>query len=94
MYSLYIKPGLSLGWTQSCESGSAASQERCSWGGCRQGKSFKNCPSCSALLCSMFLQDDSPPLYPTSPGPVPITLAMDHVVVRRRDDGVFYLTGQ
>ncbi|KAL2295422.1 hypothetical protein Nmel_017834 [Mimus melanotis] len=38
------------------------------------------------------LKDDSPPVYPTSPGPVPITLAMDHVVVRRRDDGVFYLT--
>uniref|UniRef100_A0A8C3EZM0 UHRF1 binding protein 1 n=1 Tax=Corvus moneduloides TaxID=1196302 RepID=A0A8C3EZM0_CORMO len=40
------------------------------------------------------LKDDSPPVYPTSPGPVPITLAMDHVVVRRRDDGIFYLTGQ
>ncbi|NXN10887.1 URFB1 protein, partial [Indicator maculatus] len=40
------------------------------------------------------LKDDSPQLYPTSPGPVPITLAVDHVVVRRRDDGVFYLTGQ
>ncbi|NXE40253.1 URFB1 protein, partial [Ptilorrhoa leucosticta] len=38
------------------------------------------------------LKDDSPPVYPTSPGPVPITLAVDHVVVRRRDDGVFYLT--
>ncbi|KAI1230965.1 hypothetical protein IHE44_0008402 [Lamprotornis superbus] len=38
------------------------------------------------------LKDDSPPVYPTSPGPVPITLAIDHVVVRRRDDGVFYLT--
>ncbi|NWZ86477.1 URFB1 protein, partial [Poecile atricapillus] len=38
------------------------------------------------------LKDDSPPVYPTSPGPVPITLAMDHVVVRRRDDGIFYLT--
>ncbi|NWT85550.1 URFB1 protein, partial [Lanius ludovicianus] len=40
------------------------------------------------------LKDDSPPVYPTSPGPVPITLAMDHVVVRRRDDGVFYLTAK
>ncbi|KFV71674.1 UHRF1-binding protein 1, partial [Dryobates pubescens] len=40
------------------------------------------------------LKDDSPQLYPTSPGPVPVTLAVDHVVVRRRDDGVFYLTGQ
>ncbi|NXF95249.1 URFB1 protein, partial [Eubucco bourcierii] len=39
------------------------------------------------------LKDDSPQLYPTSPGPVPVTLAVDHVVVRRRDDGVFYLTG-
>ncbi|NWS78368.1 URFB1 protein, partial [Crotophaga sulcirostris] len=39
------------------------------------------------------LKDDSPPVYPTSPGPVPITLAVDHVVVKRRDDGVFYLTG-
>ncbi|XP_054251974.1 bridge-like lipid transfer protein family member 3A isoform X2 [Indicator indicator] len=38
------------------------------------------------------LKDDSPQLYPTSPGPVPITLAVDHIVVRRRDDGVFYLT--
>ncbi|XP_068015935.1 bridge-like lipid transfer protein family member 3A isoform X2 [Melanerpes formicivorus] len=38
------------------------------------------------------LKDDSPQLYPTSPGPVPLTLAVDHVVVRRRDDGVFYLT--
>ncbi|NWH56219.1 URFB1 protein, partial [Geococcyx californianus] len=39
------------------------------------------------------LKDDSPRVYPTSPGPVPITLAVDHVVVKRRDDGVFYLTG-
>ncbi|NWQ59589.1 URFB1 protein, partial [Neopipo cinnamomea] len=38
------------------------------------------------------MQDDSPQVYPTSPGPVPITLAVDHVVVRRKDDGVFYLT--
>ncbi|NXX87251.1 URFB1 protein, partial [Urocolius indicus] len=40
------------------------------------------------------LKDDSPRVYPTSPGPVPITLAVDHVVVKRRDDGVFYLTGE
>ncbi|KFQ02822.1 UHRF1-binding protein 1, partial [Leptosomus discolor] len=40
------------------------------------------------------LKDDSPRVYPTSPGPVPITLAVDHVIVKRRDDGVFYLTGQ
>ncbi|NXM35634.1 URFB1 protein, partial [Oxyruncus cristatus] len=38
------------------------------------------------------MQDDSPRVYPTSPGPVPITLAVDHIVVRRKDDGVFYLT--
>ncbi|XP_072211999.1 bridge-like lipid transfer protein family member 3A [Excalfactoria chinensis] len=38
------------------------------------------------------LKDDSPQIYPTSPGPVPITLAIDHVLVKRRDDGVFYLT--
>ncbi|KFZ48397.1 UHRF1-binding protein 1, partial [Antrostomus carolinensis] len=40
------------------------------------------------------LKDDTPRVYPTSPGPVPITLAVDHVIVKRRDDGVFYLTGQ
>ncbi|NWI56517.1 URFB1 protein, partial [Calyptomena viridis] len=38
------------------------------------------------------LKDDSPQVYPTSPGPLPIILAVDHVVVRRREDGVFYLT--
>ncbi|NWU89614.1 URFB1 protein, partial [Upupa epops] len=38
------------------------------------------------------LKDDSPRIYPTSPGPVPITLAVDHIIVKRRDDGVFYLT--
>ncbi|NXA06868.1 URFB1 protein, partial [Sapayoa aenigma] len=38
------------------------------------------------------LKDDSPQVYPTSPGPLPIILAVDHVIVRRRDDGVFYLT--
>ncbi|NWR81413.1 URFB1 protein, partial [Centropus unirufus] len=40
------------------------------------------------------LKDDSPRVYPTSPGPVPVTLAVDHIVVKRRDDGVFYLTGE
>ncbi|NWX89720.1 URFB1 protein, partial [Nothoprocta pentlandii] len=40
------------------------------------------------------LKDDSPQVYPTSPGPVPITLAVDHVIVKRGDDGVFCLTGQ
>ncbi|KAM9369413.1 bridge-like lipid transfer protein family member 3A isoform 1-T1 [Phaethornis superciliosus] len=38
------------------------------------------------------LKDDSPQVYSTSPGPIPITLAVDHILVRRRDDGVFYLT--
>ncbi|NXK96822.1 URFB1 protein, partial [Formicarius rufipectus] len=38
------------------------------------------------------LKDDSPRVYPTSPGPLPISLAVDHIIVRRRDDGVFYLT--
>ncbi|NXW93758.1 URFB1 protein, partial [Alopecoenas beccarii] len=40
------------------------------------------------------LKDDSPRVYPTSPGPVPITVALDHVIVERRDDGVFYVTEQ
>ncbi|NXC76935.1 URFB1 protein, partial [Anhinga anhinga] len=40
------------------------------------------------------LKDDSPRVYPTSPGPIPITLAVDHVIVKRKDDGVFYLTEQ
>ncbi|XP_010291704.1 PREDICTED: UHRF1-binding protein 1 [Phaethon lepturus] len=38
------------------------------------------------------LKDDSPRVYPTSPGPLPITLAVDHIIVKRRDDGVFCLT--
>ncbi|XP_053769582.1 bridge-like lipid transfer protein family member 3A isoform X5 [Desmodus rotundus] len=37
------------------------------------------------------LKDDIPPIYPTSPGPVPITLAMEHVVLKRSDDGVFHV---
>ncbi|KFO95077.1 UHRF1-binding protein 1, partial [Calypte anna] len=37
-------------------------------------------------------QDDSPQVYSTSPGPIPITLAVDHIIMKRRDDGVFYLT--
>ncbi|NWI91235.1 URFB1 protein, partial [Pitta sordida] len=44
------------------------------------------------LDAKVTLKDDSPQVYPTSPGPVPIVVAVDHVVVRRRDDGVFYLT--
>ncbi|XP_074833519.1 bridge-like lipid transfer protein family member 3A [Carettochelys insculpta] len=38
------------------------------------------------------LKDDSPRVYPTSPGPIPITLAVDHIIVKRSDDGVFYVT--
>lgn len=41
-----------------------------------------------------FLQDDIPPIYPTSPGPIPITLAMEHVVLKRSDDGVFHIGGE
>lgn len=37
------------------------------------------------------LKDDIPPIYPTSPGPVPITVAMEHVVLERKDDGVFHV---
>ncbi|XP_014441658.1 UHRF1-binding protein 1 [Tupaia chinensis] len=40
---------------------------------------------------SITLKDDIPPIYPTSPGPIPITLAMEHVVVKRSDDGVFHI---
>ncbi|XP_030785131.1 UHRF1-binding protein 1 isoform X2 [Rhinopithecus roxellana] len=36
-------------------------------------------------------EDDIPPIYPTSPGPIPITLAMEHVVLKRSDDGVFHI---
>ncbi|KAM6454827.1 bridge-like lipid transfer protein family member 3A isoform 1-T1 [Liasis olivaceus] len=38
------------------------------------------------------LKDDSPRVYPTSPGPVPIILAMDHIVVHCKDDGMFFIT--
>jgi len=37
------------------------------------------------------LQDDTPPIYPTSPGPIPITLATEHLVLKRGDDGVFHI---
>ncbi|XP_071434559.1 bridge-like lipid transfer protein family member 3A isoform X1 [Pithys albifrons albifrons] len=37
------------------------------------------------------LKDDSPQVYPTSPGPLPISLAVDHILVRRGADGVFHL---
>ncbi|XP_075835788.1 bridge-like lipid transfer protein family member 3A isoform X1 [Microtus pennsylvanicus] len=43
------------------------------------------------LNSSVTLKDDIPPIYPTSPGPVPITLAVEHLVLRRSDDGVFHL---
>lgn len=68
------------------------------WG---QREPFAGLPELSQQLIYFSLpflvlisQDDSPQIYPTSPGPVPITLAVDHVLVKRRDDGVFYLTGQ
>uniref|UniRef100_A0A8D1Y2P9 UHRF1 binding protein 1 n=2 Tax=Sus scrofa TaxID=9823 RepID=A0A8D1Y2P9_PIG len=43
------------------------------------------------LNSRITLKDDIPPIYPTSPGPVPITLAMEHVVLKRSDDGVFHI---
>ncbi|XP_049997131.1 bridge-like lipid transfer protein family member 3A [Alexandromys fortis] len=43
------------------------------------------------LNSSVTLKDDIPPIYPTSPGPVPITLAVEHLVLRRSDEGVFHL---
>lgn len=33
-------------------------------------------------------------MYHTTPGPVPIILAMDHIVVHCKDDGIFFITGQ
>ncbi|CAK6447081.1 unnamed protein product [Pipistrellus nathusii] len=43
------------------------------------------------LTSRITLKDDIPPIYPTSPGPVPVTLAMEHVVLKRSDDGVFHV---
>ncbi|XP_047414526.1 bridge-like lipid transfer protein family member 3A isoform X1 [Sciurus carolinensis] len=43
------------------------------------------------LNSSITLKDDIPPIYPTSPGPIPITVAMEHVVLKRSDDGVFHI---
>ncbi|KAM6183309.1 bridge-like lipid transfer protein family member 3A isoform 2-T2 [Erethizon dorsatum] len=43
------------------------------------------------LNSSVTLKDDIPPIYPTSPGPIPITVAMEHVVLKRSDDGVFHI---
>ncbi|XP_062921699.1 bridge-like lipid transfer protein family member 3A isoform X4 [Mobula hypostoma] len=42
--------------------------------------------------CNITLKDDGPRLYATSPGPVPIILHVDHLVVQRVDDGTFCLT--
>ncbi|XP_067863443.1 bridge-like lipid transfer protein family member 3A [Heptranchias perlo] len=39
--------------------------------------------------CRITLKDDGPRLYPTSPGPVPISLDVDHLIVQRIDDGTF-----
>ncbi|XP_023577998.1 UHRF1-binding protein 1 [Octodon degus] len=44
------------------------------------------------LNSRVTLKDDIPPIYPTSPGPIPITLAMGHVVLTRSDDGVFHIS--
>ncbi|XP_006860621.1 PREDICTED: UHRF1-binding protein 1 [Chrysochloris asiatica] len=44
------------------------------------------------LNSSITLKDDIPPIYPTSPGPIPITLAVEHVVLKRSDDGVFHIS--
>ncbi|XP_038605612.1 UHRF1-binding protein 1 [Tachyglossus aculeatus] len=43
------------------------------------------------LDARVTLKDDGPPIYPTSPGPVPVTLAVEHIVVERDDEGVFHL---
>ncbi|KAJ7332970.1 hypothetical protein JRQ81_015150 [Phrynocephalus forsythii] len=40
----------------------------------------------------IVLKDDSPRLYPTSPGPIPIILVVDHIAVRCNDDGEFVVT--
>lgn len=44
------------------------------------------------LNSRVTLKDDIPPVYPTSPGPIPVTLAMEHVVLKRSDDGVFHIS--
>nr|XP_035952026.1 UHRF1-binding protein 1 isoform X2 [Halichoerus grypus] len=43
------------------------------------------------LHSRITLKDDTPPIYPTSPGPIPITLATEHLVLKRGDDGVFHI---
>lgn len=46
------------------------------------------------LIFIPCLQDDTPRVYSTSPGPIPIMIAMDHIVVCCNDEGVFVITGQ
>lgn len=63
------------------------------------GRSMDCYLNCSELLGGImrfpfFLQDDIPPIYPTSPGSVPITLAMEHIMLKRSDDGVFHIDGE
>ncbi|XP_061488313.1 bridge-like lipid transfer protein family member 3A [Rhineura floridana] len=41
---------------------------------------------------TITLKDDTPRVYPTSPGPIPVILAVDHIVVCCNDDGVFFIT--
>ncbi|XP_057555360.1 bridge-like lipid transfer protein family member 3A isoform X2 [Hippopotamus amphibius kiboko] len=43
------------------------------------------------LNARITLKDDIPPIYPTSPGPIPITLAVEHILLKRSDDGVFHI---
>ncbi|XP_074092594.1 bridge-like lipid transfer protein family member 3A isoform X2 [Macrotis lagotis] len=43
------------------------------------------------LNMNVTLKDDTPPIYPTSPGPVPVILTLEHIVVKRDDDGVFHI---
>ncbi|XP_069489600.1 bridge-like lipid transfer protein family member 3A isoform X2 [Ambystoma mexicanum] len=38
------------------------------------------------------LKDDGPRIYLSSPGPIPVTLAVDHIFVVRKDNGIFYVT--
>nr|XP_020744352.1 UHRF1-binding protein 1 isoform X1 [Odocoileus virginianus texanus] len=45
------------------------------------------------LNSRVTLKDDIPPIYPTSPGPIPITLSVEHAVLSRSDDGVFHIGG-
>ncbi|KAG7472115.1 hypothetical protein MATL_G00105110 [Megalops atlanticus] len=40
---------------------------------------------------TITLKDDGPKVYPTAPQPVPVTFALDSVVLERTDDGIFWL---